>query len=70
MLNSPHPASTRPSWNSGDGARCPRRHAVSKPITPSAISTIVPMWKKPSATVLASKPSTVVTGLPPVSLIM
>ena len=58
----PHPIRTSPKWKLQFGANRPWRHALIVDIDAASTSSHIAMWKKPSASVLTSRPATVVTG--------
>jgi len=65
-LNTPQPASSIPTCTRHGGASSPRCHARTSMTIAAETRNHVATWKKPSASVFASSPSTVSGGLPSV----
>src|SRR5215210_5598719 len=69
-LKAPQPARSDPTHARQGRAACPSRQARHSAVVPTATKIQVAAWKRPSASVLASSPATVVAGLPLVDVSM
>jgi hypothetical protein len=67
-LKASQPTSSIPTWTRHGGASRPSRHALTVTVVAARTITQVARWKKPSASVFASRPSIVVAGWSPVAV--